>query len=143
VLELKKVIRENIICPYGLHDMNTTRFEVCNKDILMRLQSGMYKISDPVKQVDGYVKFCDVDFDFCFVTIINELVNEGPITGEKMSFLNFIDRYQNFSFEIIDEVYGYNKTKFWGWLSVGGDLKECIIEFYHFGDMIFVDETSE
>ena len=109
----------------------------------MRLQSGMHKISDPVKQVDGYVKFCDVDFDFCFVTIINELVNEGPITGEKMSFLNFIDRYQNFSFEIIDEVYGYNKTKFWGWLSVGGDLKECIIEFYHFGDMIFVDETSE
>jgi hypothetical protein len=143
VLELKEVIRENIICPYGLHDMNTTRFEVCNKDILMRLQSGMYKISDPVKQVEGYVKFCDVDFDFCFVTIINELVNEGPITGEKMSFLNFINRYQNFSFEIIDEVYGYNKTKFWGWLSAGGDLKECIIEFYHFGDMIFVDETSE
>ena len=143
MLELKKVIRENIICPYGLHDMNTTRFEVCNKDILMRLQSGMHKISDPVKQVDGYVKFCNVDFDFCFVTIINELVNEGPITGEKMSFLNFIDRYQNFSFEIIDEVYGYNMTKFWGWLSAGGDLKECIIEFYHFGDMIFVDETSE
>ena len=143
MLELKKVIRENIICPYGLHDMNTTRFEVCNKDILMRLQSGMHKISDPVKQVDGYVKFCNVDFDFCFVTIINELVNEGPITGEKMSFPNFIDRYQNFSFEIIDEVYGYNKTKFWGWLSAGGDLKECIIEFYHFGDMIFVDETNE
>ena len=140
---LKEVIRENIICPYGLHDMNATSFDMNDKDIIMRLQSGMYKISDSVEQVDGHVIFRNVDFDFCFVTIINELVNEGPITGEKMSFLTFVNRYQNFCFEIIDEVYGYNKTKFWGWLSAGGDLKECIIEIYHLGDMIFVDETND
>ena len=140
---MKEVIRENIICPYGLHDMNATRFDRNDKDIIMRLQSGMYKISDSVEQVAGHVKFCNVDFDFCFVTIINELVNEGPISGEKLSFLNFLNNYQNFSFEIIDEVYGYNKTKFWGWLSTGHDLKECIIEIYHLGDMIFVDETND
>ena len=123
--------------------MNATSFDMNDKDIIMRLQSGMYKISDIVEQVDGYIKFCNVDFDFCFVTIINELVNEGLITGEKMSFLTFVNRYQNFGFEIIDEVYGYNKTKFWGWLSVYGELKECIIEIYHLGDMIFVDETND
>jgi len=139
VKTMKEIIRKNIHTPYSLHDMNVIGFEILDNDLVMTFQSGMCRISDPVEQVDGYVKFLNLDWDFCFVTLIREIVNEGPITGEKMTFLDFIKRYEEFSFSIIDEVFGYNKTKFWGWLSAGESLQECIIELYHLGDMVYVD----
>ena len=135
-------IRENIHTAYSLHDMNVTAFEVQDTDIIMRTQSGMVKVFQPCLQVDGHVEFQDVDWDFCFVYLLDIIGNEGVFKGEKMMLKDFIQRYPSFGFSIIDEVYGYNRTKYWGWLTINDNMSECIIEIYHAGDMIFVDETK-
>ena len=46
------------------------------------------------------------------------------------------------NFTVIDETYGYNSTKYSGYLTVSGKFCECILEIYHEGDMVFVDETE-
>ena len=137
---MKRTIRENIHVPYSLHDMNVIAFEVNGDDIIMRTQSGLVKTTEPYGQPDGYVEFHKVDWDFCYAYTINSVANEGPFTGKKKFLKDFIASYQKASFSIIDEVFGYNQTKFFGWLSMGEILKECIIEIYHLGDMVYVTE---
>ncbi len=38
------------------------------------------------------------------------------------------------------EVYGYNQTKYMGYLTSKRNTWECIVEIYHLGDMVFVEE---
>ena len=57
-----------------------------------------------------------------------------------------------FAFEISDnniimktqsgiiETYGYNMTKYNGYLTSNRQFCECVIEIYHEGDMVFVTE---
>lgn len=136
---MKRTIRNNIIVDYSLHDMNVVEFDINGNDITMKTQSGIYRATGIVEQVDGFVEFHDVDWDFCHVYLLDSTGNEGPFTGEKMSLKDFIEQYKNFCFSIIDEVYGYNQTKYWGFLSTNRSVKECIIEIYHLGDMVFVE----
>ena len=139
---MKEIIRENICTEYGLHDMNVIGFDIHDNDITMKTQSGMIKVSEPCLQVDGHVIFQDVDWDFCFVYLFDGTGNIGAFTGEKMMLKDFLQEYSSFGFSIIDEVYGYNQTKYWGWLTANRKTRECIIEIYHAGDMLFVDETE-
>ncbi len=139
---MKETIRENIRAEYSLHDMNVINFDVCDNDIIMRTQSGMIKVSEPCLQVDGHVVFHDVDWDFCFVYLFDGIGNVGKFNGEKMMLKDFIEKYKTFGFSIIDEVYGYNQTKYWGWITANRKTQECIIEIYHLGDMVFIDETE-
>lgn len=139
---MRERIRENIHTAYSLHDMSIIGFEVQGNDIIMRMQSGMVKVSAPCVQVDGHVEFQDVDWDFCFVYVFDDVGNMGAFKGEKMMLKDFLYQYPTFGFSVIDEVYGYNQTKYWGWLTTDGKMCECIIEIYHAGDMIFVDETD-
>lgn len=57
---MKETIRQNINAPYSLHDMNVTAFEVTGNDIVMRTQSGMIKMGNPCRQIDGHVEFHDM-----------------------------------------------------------------------------------
>lgn len=139
---MKEIIRENICTEYSLHDMNVIAFDIHEKDIIMKMQSGMIKVSALCSQVDGHVEFRDVDLDFCFVSIFDGIGSIGEFKGKKMMFEDFVQQYPMFTFSIIDEMYGYNQTKYWGWLTVNRDMQECIIEIYHTGDMVFVDETE-
>lgn len=139
---MRENIRENIHTAYSLHDMNVIGFDVHGNDVIMKTQSGMVKVSEPCLQVDGHVEFQDVDWDFCFVYIFDGVGNIGEFKGQKMMFRDFIKKYPSFGFSIIDEVYGYNQTKYWGWLTANRNTNECIIEIYHAGDMVFVDETE-
>ena len=87
---MKRTIRNNINTAYSLHDMNVIAFEIIDNDIIMRTQSGMVKTTPPLGQPDGYV---------------------GTFEGEKMFLKDFIERYKQFGFSIMDETYGYNMTK--------------------------------
>jgi len=137
---LKRVIRENIKTPYSLHDMNVISFEIKNSNIIMRTQSGIVMCEKPYAQVDGYVEFNNVDFDMSFVYILDITKNEGEFNGKKMFLKDFINEYKAFGFSIMDEVYGYNQTKYSGYLLAQRNTSECIIEIYHNGEMVFVDE---
>ena len=89
--------------------------------------------------MDGYVEFYDVQWDFSFAYLLSETGNIGKFEGEKMSLKDFIEKFPHFGFSIIDETFGYNMTKYSGFLLGNRELCECIIEIYHEGDRVFVE----
>ncbi len=135
-----RTVRPNIDPPYSLHDMTVIRFEVNGEDLVMFTQSGMVKTTPPYSQTDGYVEFHGVQWDFCHVYLLGVTGNEAVFTGEKMFLKDFIDRYKEFGFSVMDETFGYNMTKFNGYLLSNRQHCECIIEIYHEGDMVYVAE---
>ena len=74
------------------------------------------------------------------VCLTSILYTNGKFEAEKISLEEFFQRYSTFGFSVMDEVYGYNQTKYWGYLTSNREFYECIIEFYHLGDMIFVED---
>lgn len=137
---MKKTIRNNINSPYTLHDMNVCAFDVSDNDIIMKTQSGIVEVASPCRQLDGYVEFHNVQWDFSFVYLLGVTGNFGTFTGEKMFLKDFIEKYKQFGFSIMDETYGYNMTKYNGYLLSNRQHYECVIEIYHEGDMVFVAE---
>ena len=133
-------IRKNIITDYTLHDMNVISIEKHGRDLIMRTQSGIVKCEGLSSQVNGHVVFRNVDMDFSNVYLMKSNGRYGSFEAEKITLEEFLTRYPVFGFSISDEVYGYNQTKYWGYLSADREFYECIIEFYHLGDMIFVEE---
>lgn len=137
---MRITIRENIIPKYSLHDMNVISIEKQDKDIIMKTQSGIIKCEGLSSQVDGHVVFRNADMDLCNVYLMKSNGRYGKFESEKITLEEFLKRYSVFGFSISDEVYGYNQTKYWGYLKSNREFYECIIEFYHLGDMIFVEE---
>ena len=140
MITLNKVIRNNINSTYTLHDMNVFSFEVIDNDIIMRTQSGLIKTEGVCSQVAGYVEFHNVQWDFSFVYLLGVTGNVSTFMGEKMFLKEFIERYKQFGFSVVDETYGYNMTKYSGYLLSNRQHCECVVEIYHEGDMVFVTE---
>lgn len=139
---MRETIRHNIKAPYSLHDMNVIAFEVSGDDLTMRTQSGMVKVTKPSRQLDGHVKFYDVQWEFSYVYLMEHAGNTGTFSGEKLFLRDFVERFHPFGFSIMDETYGYNMTKYSGYLIASRRHYECVVEIYHEGDMVFVDETE-
>ena len=99
---MNQTVRANVNPPYSLHDMNVIAFEVEEDTITMRTQSGMIKTEGLSSQVDGYVIFKNVQWDFSYVYLLD----------------------------------------FTGYLSINRTVKECSIEIYHEGDMIYVEKNE-
>ncbi|MBR5228628.1 MAG: hypothetical protein IKV96_02185 [Firmicutes bacterium] len=137
---MKKTIRENINAAYSLHDMNVCAFEVNGDDIVMRLGSGMIKVGGLCKQVDGFVEFHGVQWDFSYVYLMDHAGNVGIFSGKKLFLKDFIEKFQTFGCSIMDETYGYNTTKYTGYLISNLQHYTCFIDIYHEGDMVFVAE---
>ncbi len=135
---MKRTIRNNINAPFTLHDMNVISFEAADNDIVMITQSGIVETADPYRQVDGYVEFHNVQWDYSYVYLLGVTGNVGTFAGEKMFLKDFIERYKQFGFSIMDETYGYNQTKYNGYLLANRQHCECVVEIYHEGEMVFV-----
>ncbi len=135
-----KTIRENINSAYSLHDMYVTAFEVMENNILMRTEAGMIKTTPPYSQPDGYVEFHEVRWDFSYVYLLEHTGNVGTFTGRKMLLKDFIADNPNPNFCVMDETYGYNQTRYSGYITIARTFYECFIEIYHEGDMVFVAE---
>ncbi len=137
---MKRTIRDDIHSPYSLHDMTVLAFEVEDDTIIMRTQSGIVETSAPCRQLDGYIEFHDVQWDFSYVYLLGVTGNVGTFTGEKLFLKDFIERYKQFGFSVMDETYGYHQTKYNGYLLTNRQHCECVVEIYHEGDMIYVAE---
>ena len=133
---MKRTIHE----PYSLHDMNVIALEVDGDTLVMRTQSGMVEITPPYRQPDGYVEFHNVKWDYSYVYILNITANEGEFQGQKLRLQTFIDHAGNFGFSVMDSTYGFNQSKFSGYLSMNRGVCECNIEIYHEGNMVYVEE---
>lgn len=136
---MNKTVCNKMLSPFSLHDMTVVSLEIEGNNIIVRTQSGMVETTAPYRQLDGYVEFYDVQWDFCYVYLLGVTGNVGIFTGEKMFLKDFIDKYKQFGFSVMDETYGYNMTKYCGYLLSNRQHCECIIEIYHEGDMIFVE----
>ena len=138
---MKTTIRSNIKnLPYSLHDMCVTEMRILDDGLHMSFQNGFESTTEPYEQIEGSVQFHHVDWDFCYVYILDFCDNIGSFTGRKQFLIDFIPMFVNQNFTIIDETYGYNQSKFSGFLSVGTEIKECMIEVYHLGDMEYITE---
>ncbi len=141
---MKRIIRRNMTdLPYSLHDARVIGFEVNENILQMKFQSGFVCTVAPFKQVEGFVEFEKIDWDSCVYLLEYQEVlcgNPGHFIGKKMELREFLKEFDNASFEIIDETYGYNLSKFSGYLSTKNSFVECMIELYHWGDMSYILE---
>lgn len=141
---MKRTRFDNINPPYSLHDMNVIEFEVNGDNITMKTQLGIVRTTNPAAQVDGYVEFHDVDFDFCYAYVYEGFYgNIGAFSGRKMFLKDFLNEFENAGFSIIDENYGFNRVNYSGYFSKGGIIGECTIEIYYLGEMFFCEQTGE
>ncbi len=131
------MIRNNINLPYSLHDMSVDGLVLSGKLLTMTLETGINITTPPYGNVEGYVEFHDVDINFCHAYVFDTTGDIGIFTGEKIGLEDFILKYKPLSFNIIDEVYGYNKSHYKGFLMTDNGLKECALELYHIGDMLY------
>lgn len=90
------------------------------------------KLTEPFEQVEGNITIEGVDFDCTCVMLQSKWGNYGKFNGEKLELEHFIKRYQNYSFEIVDELYGYNQVLYSGYLSIleTEDLVQMDISIY-------------
>lgn len=138
---MKITVKNNIeSLPYSLHDMCVTEMKIMGDDLMMIFQNGFISNIEPYEQIEGSVQFHCVDWDFCYVYLLDFLDNTGPFKGKKQYLVDFIPMFVNQNFTVLDETYGYNQSKFSGFLSVGDKIKECMIEIYHLGNMQYITE---
>lgn len=140
---MPRIIRKNILdLPFSLHDEKVTTFEVTGNKLILQFQDGFLKTVEPFKRVGGWIEFGEIDWDFSFTYIFEYpdvlCGNEGSFIGRKMSLKDFITEFSCAKFEIIDETYSYNTSKFDGYLSTKNQVKECRLEIYHLGDMSYI-----
>ncbi len=141
---MKETIRKNIVdLPYSLHDAKVNKMKIQEENIVLHFGRGFYKPANndclPVKGAAA-ISIQGLDLDFCHAYILDTAGGCGKITGEKISLEEFVNRFADIDFEILDETYGYNQSNFSGYLYNAGDIKECIIEMYHLGDMRYITE---
>lgn len=136
---MKRIIHNNINLPYSLHDMRITAFDVSDNKITMRSDTGLVNTAPPYAQVDGYVEFYDVQWDFSYVYLLSRTGNMGKFEGEKWFLKDFIERFPQFGISIMDETFGYHVTKYSGFILGNGVHYECIVEIYHKGDRVFIE----
>ncbi|WMJ84161.1 hypothetical protein ACS3UN_08660 [Oscillospiraceae bacterium LTW-04] len=139
---MKETKRKNILdLPYSLHDAHVNRIDIVPEQVTLWFDAGFYKpMNGDGLPVKGYVTFEDVDFDFCYAYLMDSTIDCGQFTGKKFVLTQFAKCFPNIDFEIIDETYGYNQSKFSGFFYEGEKVKECIIEIYHFGAMTYLTE---
>ena len=123
--------------PYSLHDMVVTAISHDDDSIHLEFDGGYEKLDEICSRVDGNITIQGVDFDFVNILLLNKNGDYGQFLGQKLSLDEFLGKYDKYSFEIVDELYGYNTVEYSGFLSILGQ-RECIemtISIYQVGDI--------
>lgn len=138
---MKKTVYQPQETPYSLHDMNIIEFEITDHDsLIIRTQSGMVQTTPPYAQPNGYIEFEQVQWDYSYVYIMHHFGNVGTFTGEKKHLYELINSFHNCGISVMDETFGFNQTKFAGYLKGNHTFSECILEIYHEGNRIYYTE---
>ena len=61
-----------------------------------------------------------------------------------MSLKHFLERYHEYSFELVDELYGYHTLTYSGYLNLPDDdsLIEMSLEVYYSGELVYDTESE-
>lgn len=137
---MREITRKNMVdLPYSLHDAHINKISMKDTNVMLYFDEGYYVTDNgDTVQAKGYLEFNGVDLDFCDVYIMNMDRNSSKFKGKKYSLKRFIKKHPEIDMEIIDETYGYNQSKFSGFLYKGKKIKEFMMEVYHLGDMKYI-----
>lgn len=127
--------------PYSLHDMIICRIESIEDTLKIYFEDGYESCTEPYQKVNGTISIEEVDYDFCLAYLLSDDGSLGEFNGKKFALLDFLKEYRNFSFEVVDESYGYNSVVYNGYLDLPEKKVEFTFTIYHFGNIIY--ETEE
>lgn len=140
---MRTEVKYNPALPYSLHDRRINKIEMTDDRIILMFEEGYVKIADSYENVKGKIIFERVDFGFVAVTLLSIPGNYGTFLGERLDLADFLEAYGENSFEVIDELYGYNQVQYSGQLWVDGrnSFIEMQLSIYFEGNMVY--ETEE
>ncbi|MCR5835252.1 MAG: hypothetical protein K6G88_01955 [Lachnospiraceae bacterium] len=129
--------------PYGLHDMEVNNISfIDNETVQLQFEEGYVKLEEPYQKVKGNITIEKVDPDFSNVVLLSKDGKFGKFTGNKMELKEFLEKYDDYTFEIVDELYGFNRVEYSGFLKPKkGKWIEMTMFIYHSGDIVY--ETEE
>lgn len=138
-MDMKTIYDYKSTIPFSLHDMIICKIEMADEDIRLYFKDGFVELKEPYKQVEGDITIEGVDLDFCCIYLLSENGQYGNFQGKKMTLAEFLDEYSNYSFEVVDEMYGYNQVSYSGYLSLPNaeDLREIQMSIYYTGSIIY------
>ena len=122
--------------------MRICKIECRNKSLKLYFENGYVACTEPCQQVNGNISIEEVDYDFCFAYLLSDYGNLGTFNGKKLALLDFLREYTNFSFEVVEESYGYNSVIYNGYLILPkkDEFIELTLTIYHFGHIIYETE---
>jgi len=132
--------------PYSLHDMVVNKIENRGGNLHLQFEHGFVITQDPYPQVEGNIIIEEIDEDFCCVLLLSKLGQYGEFKGEKLSVRDFLNKYEGYKFEIVDEMYGYNQVEYLGYLTLSENVSviQTVISIYFAGDIVYeVTESKE
>lgn len=138
-----KRFKQHIDIPYSLHDMAVNNIIYKNESVCLEFEYGFVSTEEPFTQTDGKITVENVDMDSACVLLLSKLGKYGRFEGMKITLDDFIQQYDKYRFEIIDEMYGYNQVEYIGYLHLPKDdeMIQMSLSMYFDGDIVY--ETAE
>lgn len=115
-----------------------------DENIKLYFEDGYEEMKEPYQRVNGYILIEGADLDFCEIQLLSKYGRLGKFRGKKMELTDFIKKYKEFSFEVVDEMYGYNQVYYSGYLSLPKKrwLREIQMSVYYTGNIIYMTENT-
>ena len=125
--------------PVSLHDMRVCKIEPVGSDLKFCFEYGYILLGEPIRQVEGEMLVEKADPEDGTVWLLSDNGKCGSFQGQKMTLTDFLRNYPDFSFEILDELYGYNMASFTGYLSLAGmeKLIEACFSICYTGSIVY------
>ena len=122
--------RPTIKPPFSLHDRIVQEIADAGSSVCLFFEEGSLTIED-------------VDPDFVAVLLLRPEKERGAFEGKRMSLKHFLERYTEYSFELVDELYGYHTLTYSGYLNLPDDdsLIEMSLEVYYSGELVYDTES--
>lgn len=119
------------VSPYSIHDYHLEKIE-CTSSAIKMLLTDKYGIlnSTPIS-----LEFPDADIEDSYVYFMKR--KSHKLTGQYYNLKQFLKKYPEFDFEIIDHTYGCQMAIFSGIMYFNLDEHECMIRIVHRENMIF------
>lgn len=135
--------KQKLDMPYSLHDMVVSKITSQNESVYLEFCHGYVSAKEPYPQINGHIIIENVDMDCACVLLLSELGKYGDFAGKKILLEDFMKEYDAYSFEIIDEMYGFNQVEYIGYLRSPekDNLIQMSLSMYFTGDIVY--ETEE
>ena len=135
--------KQQINMPYSLHDMIVKNITYQNGSIFFTFEHGFVSTEKPCTRTEGKITIENVDMDSACVLLLSKMGKYGKFDGMKISLNDFIERYDKYYFEIIDEMYGFNQVEYIGYLQLPNDDNsiQMSLSIYFYGSILY--ETDD